>query len=419
MKLFSRLYRLNLLATLSIFVLSSCVYYFLVRYIIIDQFDDSLQIERVEIQKYVAHYDNLPQIIPVKDQLISFTNSANFEKASLQTVMAFDTIGRDTAEFRKLFFSVRANGQWYRAMIGKSMEGTENLIHTVIAITIVTILLILIVSFTINRIVLRKLWQPFYSGLQLMKDYQVGRQEKFTFPKSNTEEFEFMNAVLQQATTKADKDYLLLKQFTENASHEMQTPLAIIRSKIDLVIQDDSITSRHEKNLEAMYQAIEKLSTLNHSLLLLTKIGNNQYAAKENVELELVVKEKLQHFEEIMSNRQIAVHQNVSRLSVSINPALLDTLLNNLYSNAVKHNKDGGTVRIVVNPSGRLIVANTGSSVALDDKRVFSRFYKPGESSQTGLGLSIIKEICMVSGCNVHYHFEGGFHSFIVEWKRS
>ncbi|RYY27726.1 MAG: HAMP domain-containing histidine kinase [Chitinophagaceae bacterium] len=417
MKLFSRLYRLNLFATLVIFILSSVVYYLLVRFVIIDQFDGSLQIERIEIEKLAAKANRLPNIPAIKDRIISFGPSTGFEASRFETVVAYDTVGGDHAEFRKLFFSLRAGNQWYRGMVGKSMEGTEHLIHSVIGITIGTILLILLVSTTINRVVLKRLWQPFYHGLQLMKEYEVGRKGKFVFPKSDTEEFAFMNTVLQQATGKADNDYRILKEFTENASHEMQTPLAIIRSKIDLLIQDENTGSRHEKNFMAMYQAIEKLTNLNHSLLLLTKIGNKQFSSKTELNLADTLHGKLIQFEELLLEKNLSLSVQYAAVKIRMNPELLDTLLNNLVSNAIKHNKQDGEIEIVLSQPKRLTIMNTGAANPLDDRKVFTRFYKPEQSDHTGLGLSILKEICVVSGSNITYMYKPGKHFFIVEWE--
>ena len=412
------MYRLNLLATLSIFILSSVTYYFLIRFVVLDQFDENLQIERVEIEKYAAKYHDLPEIIPVKDRLISFTPAEGPHKSSFETVTAYDTIGMDTAEFRKLFFTVKAGGQWNRVMVGKSMEGTEHLIHTIILISIATILLILIVSAIINRVVLKNLWQPFYEILQFMKDYEVGRKISFSFPDSKTEEFSLMNAVLKKAITKVDNDYLALKEFTENASHEMQTPLAIIRSKMDLVIQDEDASGRHEANLHAIYKSIDKLTNLNRSLLLLTKIGNNQFADETEIDVNEKLKDKITQFREMLLDKDIKLSLKTVDVKVFMDAELLDILLNNLLSNAIKHNLKGGNIKIILYEN-KLVIGNPGNSFALDENRVFTRFYKSEHNSDfTGLGLSIMKQICVASRCDISYRFENRMHFFTIDWSK-
>ncbi|MEO5997111.1 MAG: HAMP domain-containing sensor histidine kinase [Chitinophagaceae bacterium] len=418
MKLFSRYNRLNLLATLLIFLLATIAYYFLLRYVIISQVDENLNIEKDEIESYVAKYNLLPEIMPVEDQQISFIASEiTYKKKFFKTVIVYDRIEKETGEFRRLYFTFSVNGKWHLAIVGKSMESSEDLIQSIVIITVCTILLILVASILINRIVLNKLWLPFYKSLHLLKNFKIGNSQAFNFPISNIEEFSFMNNVLREAMVKADRDYLILKEFTENASHETQTPLAIIRSKLDLLIQDENLSKHQGVNLQALYEAIQKLSRLNSSLLLLTKIENNQF--KETVEINLKdeIEEKLVQFQEILLNKNLRISVSLDEVIIRMNKELVDILLNNLLSNAIKHNMDGGSINICLSKPQQLMISNTGSTNALDTQRIFTRFYKsqPG-NEHTGLGLSILKQICIVSNCTIRYDFKNDIHTFDIEW---
>jgi len=418
MKLFSRYNKLNLITTVLIFVLASIAYYFLLRYVIIAQLDENLDIEQEEIESYVAKYNRLPEIIPVNDQTIKFTATSGNRSKKITTIVAFDPMEKDTAEFRELLFSIKLGGnKWYLASVAKSMDGTENLIKSIIIITICTILLILLVSFLINRLVLNRLWQPFYNTLQLLKEFKVGNRDSVILPASNIEEFSLMNGILQQAINRADQDYLLLKQFTENAAHEMQTPLAIIRSKLDLLIQEENLSQQYGENLQALYEAIEKLSKLNKSLLLLTKIENNQFNDISEINLTDKIEEKLLQFQEIIMENRITVIKHLEGKIIFMNADLVDILLNNLISNSIKHNFDGGSVHIDLAGTGKLSVSNTSYTKALNNEKLFTRFYKEIENKEhTGLGLSILKQICIVSKCTISYDFSAGVHCFTVLW---
>ncbi len=419
MKLFSTYNRLNLVATVLIFALTSVAYYFLLRYVIIRQLDENLGIEQEEIENFAAKYNRLPEIIPVKDQNIKFSLSEGYTKKRFITTLAYDTLEEETGEYRELLFSVKINGnKWYLANVGKSMEGTENLIQSIIIITVVTILLILLASLMINRIVLNRLWQPFYNTLQLLKDFKVGNKESVILPISKIEEFSLMNNIIQQAINRADQDYLSLKEFTENASHEMQTPLAIIRSKLDLLIQEENLSLEQGDNIQALYESIEKLSKLNKSLLLLTKIENNQYTDVSEINLHDKIEEKLLQFNEIITENNITIVKDLRQKTISINADLVDILLNNLISNSIKHNVEGGSVTITLSCLGQLFISNTSASKALNKEKLFTRFYKEAENKDhTGLGLSILKQICMVSKCSISYDFKWGIHSFTVQWQ--
>ncbi|MEO6916804.1 MAG: HAMP domain-containing sensor histidine kinase [Chitinophagaceae bacterium] len=418
MKLFTRYNRLNLLSTVIIFVLTSITYYYLLRYVIITQLDDDLKIEKDEIINFAGKFNHLPEIIPVKEQMISFHAADGPSKDILETEKGYDYVEKENSEFRKLYFTFQIKDKWYTALVGKSMEATENLIQSIVIITICMILLILAASLIINRLVLNKLWQPFYKSLLLIKNYKVGSGGTYPLPDTEIEEFSFMNSVLRQATLKADYDFLILKEFTENASHEMQTPLAIIRSKLDLLIQDEKLSQHHGSNLHVLYAAIQKLTRLNKSLLLLTKIENNQFGEISDIDLAKEIKDKLAQFQEIIHNKKITVHTDIEPLSVKMNADLVDLLLNNLLSNAIKHNHPGGECKISLNSGGTLVIINTGSNQSLDTVRIFTRFYKEKHSNDdTGLGLSIVKQICTMSNCSIKYTFLNSLHSFSVTWE--
>jgi signal transduction histidine kinase len=300
--------------------------------------------------------------------------------------------------------------------VAKSLEGTDDLIHSILLISFTTILLILIASIIINRILLKKLWKPFYDTLATVKDFKIDNKQSLHFPVTKIDEFDFMNQTLKKTTSRAQQDYLVLREFTENASHEMQTPLSIIRSKLDLLIQGENLSEEQSKTVQTTYQAIEKLSRLNYSLLLLAKIDNNQYAETSSVDLKQKIEEKIDAFNELWQNQNISVSASLAPASVHMNNELADILLNNLLSNATRYNMPGGVIKIELTNKS-LAVSNNSLQKELDPLRIYSRFYKQeGDHGQNGLGLSIIKQICDVSGFKIDYLFKDGQHLFTISW---
>src|SRR6185369_2036650 len=243
MKLFAKYNRVNLIATIIIFLLSSAAFYVAIHYILVSQVDDDLRIEQREIETYVKEHNVLPESISVKDQKIDYVLvSESVKKRKFKTVAAFDPEDKEKSSFRVLQFGLNAGDKQYDVTVAKSLEGTDDLADSILLITSTTILLILIVSFLINRFLLRRLWKPFYDALGSVKKFRIEKKQSLNFPSTNIEEFSFMNQTLEKATRQAQEDYLLLKEFTENASHEMQTPLAIMRSKLDLLIQGENLS---------------------------------------------------------------------------------------------------------------------------------------------------------------------------------
>lgn len=413
MKLFTKYSRINLLTTIIIFLLSATAFYFVIRYILINQVDNDLRIEEREIETYVKEHNALPEPIPVKDQKISYSQiDQEFPRRRFTT----DHLEGEKDSFRVLQFGIKVKENTYIATVAKSLEGTDDLIRSILLISLATIMVILATSLIVNRVLLKKLWRPFYSSLNILRNFRVDKKQSLDFPSTQIDEFTFMNQTIQKTTRQAQQEYSLLKEFTENASHEMQTPLAIIRSKLDLLIQDENLSENQGKTIQSAYSAIEKLARLNQSLLLLAKIENNQYAETASINLKDKITEKLNAFHELWQNQNISVSSSLQDAPVNLNSELTDILLNNLLSNATRHNFSNGSIKIILKEK-ELEISNSSQEKELNSRQMFLRFFSQDKKSRyTGLGLSIIKQICDVSGFSIRYHFAGNEHRFILSW---
>ncbi len=415
-KLFSRYVRINIVITIVIFLIAGIAFYLTLSYVQLKQIDEDLGIEEEEILLYVKQYDQLPKTFSVQDQRIQFFPVAQaFDRRYFSRTKIKED--EEYEYFRQLIFGIQVSGKYYKASVSKSLEETDDLKHTMLWITSAIILLMLVTSIIINRFVLRRLWQPFYSTLEILKKFSLNNKQVLDFPGTSTEEFSLLISTLERTTQQAQLDYLSLKTFSENASHEIQTPIAIIQSKLDLLIQDEALTEQQSKTLQAIYDAIKRLTRLNTSLLLLAKIENNQFDEVAEIDLKKNTEQKIADFNELWQSQNITLSVALDRSSVSMNPQLADILLNNLLSNATKNNFHGGKISIILN-SNKLLVENTSNEPMLNSDRLFHRFYKPSQSNENnGLGLSIIKQICEVSELVPGYFFKNGQHSFTITWQ--
>jgi len=419
MKLLTRYNRINLFSTVIIFLLASAAFALLLRFLVINQVDEDLRIEQNEITSYIQKYNQLPEVIKVRDQQTEYIQLEKTPQNSheyFQTSKSYNHQHNEEALLRQLNFTINTGGKWYHARVSKSLEGTDDLIQSVVIITVITILLILAATFLINRIVLFRLWQPFYSTLNAISNFKLGKGTLY-LPETNIDEFALMNKTLKQAIGKAEEDYIVLKEFTENASHELQTPLAVIRSKLDLLIQDEHLTALQSNAVQDSYDAIQKLSRLNQSLLLLAKIENRQFNETSVIDIKKMIEEKINQFRELWLGKNITVTTELEEASITMHISLADVLLNNLLSNATKHNSENGLIHIQLK-QGMLGISNTGGLQALSEQLLFTRFYKADASNENhGLGLSIVKQICEVSGCSISYRFENDqMHLFVLKW---
>jgi len=356
--------------------------------------------------------DSLPHPIEVKDQQISFekTNRSGHFKV-FRTI----NIPNDNDAYRELTFSIIAGGQWYKARVIKSLAATHDTASAVFLITFCTILLVLVVTILINRSILKKLWQPFYQSLDILQQFKVGNREQLQFPSTGIDEFNFMNAALERSTGKALQDYNALRVFTENASHELQTPLAIIRSKLEVLMQGENLSEQQFASLQSASEALNRLSRMNQSLLLLTKIENEQYTLKSAVDIDLLLKNKIEQFKELWEDKHLQIAQDVKQVQLHVNKELVELLLNNLFSNATRHNYDHGEIFIVLDED-KLMISNTGAKAPLNKAHLFQRFYNPLKSSTgNGLGLAVIRQICEASGLEVVYEYTEEKHVFMIK----
>lgn len=416
MKLFTRYNRISMAAMAALFLIVGVVYYVLLSKVLVHEVDEALEKYEKQVHKYVSKNDSLPIFKNFEEVQVEYHVTDRFRKKKISQALIYNHDDRKSETFRQIVFSQRVNGVWYEVSVAKPLEGTKLLTRTLVYSTLVILLFMIGISVLLNRLILKKLWKPFYLSMNEMKGFKLGSQKEHQLPDTDIEEFSMMNEILSKAINGAKDEYRILKEFTENASHEIQTPLAIIRSKLDLVIQDEDLSEAQSDSLKSAFAAVSRLSKLNQSLLLLAKIENQQFNLVEPINLKDKLGEKLSQFNEFWDGNQIRVHTDLNSASITANPELIEILLNNLLSNAGRHNVEGGEIWIKLS-AGKLEIANTAKQEGLDTKRLFGRFYKESQYSKSnGLGLSIVKQICDHSGLKIQYLFADKRHIFMFKW---
>lgn len=389
----------------------------MIRGILIHELDDALRVEEAEILSHVHTLDQLPEPSSYRDQQISFAPAATPVRRQFINFTRLEHHRHDEWQpYRQLLFPVTVKGQVYTASVTKSEEETEDLLAWIMLVTAGMILVLLGILFMANRLLLRRIWQPFYQTLDGLRRFDLSKRESIVHTPTTIEEFRHLQTVVEQMTEKIRKDYEMLRDFTDNASHEMQTPLAIINSKLDLMIQDQQLKEMHHRQLQAMYDAVGRLRQLNQSLLLLTKIENNQFGQAAPVALEILIEKKLIQTEDPIRVKHLTINTDVQPCELQMNAYLTDILLNNLLGNAIRHNYERGTLNIVLRQEF-LQISNTGAPLSFDPSTIFDRFTKGGHSEGTGLGLAIAKQICDNYGFALTYAYEEGMHILRIQFK--
>jgi signal transduction histidine kinase len=236
-------------------------------------------------------------------------------------------------------------------------------------------------------------------------------------PKSSISEFRNLNQVIQRLVTKVENDFVNLKQFTENASHEIQTPLAIIKNKSELLLQQEELDKETVKEIVSINEAATRLSKLNQALLQLMKIDNRQYQESEKIDLSGLLEIKLQRLNELIEMKNIKLKTSIDKnVFIYMNVSLAEILLSNLLNNSIKHNIFGGKI-IISLMSKELSIKNTGESLRIDPQKLFDRFVKESTSNESiGLGLSLVKQICETYNFVVSYNYEHSMHELKINF---
>ena len=413
MKLSSRYSRVNLLTSLIILLITALAYYLVIHYILTEQLDKDLAVEEQEIAAYTALYKSLPPEGNFKDQIVRYS----FKPAVITRRFAdteYDNLKDHEKEpGRSLTTSVILNNKLVKVEIIKSKVESEDLIRIIFLITLAIIVLLLVSLALINRFVLNRIWKPFHVTLSKLRVFNISDNQEINKQNTRIDEFaEFDDAAIA-LTLRVRKDYRDLKSFTDNASHEMMTPLAVIHSKLDTLLQTGPFSQNQGELLEDIYSGMNRLSRLNQSLLLITKIENHLIPDKSSISLKDLVLQKSKQFQELLQAEEISISLNLQEKEIMMSNYLADILLNNLFSNAIRHNKFKGEIKVILN-SKFLSLTNTGKAEALNAEKIFERFNKDNSSEGMGLGLAISKEICMYYDYRLTYEYTAGQHCFNI-----
>ena len=419
MKLVAKYNRVNIPITIATLLISSVAYYFILHFVLVNQIDKDLSIEKQEILHHIKEAGTLPEASNYKDQQIKFTLSKDTVfKNKFSTENGFDNMEGEEETFRRLDFPVSVNGNIYTATVKKSQQETEDIVRLILMITFCIIIFLLLILFVANRFLLRKLWKPFNNTLAQLKEFNLSGMNKIILQKTDIDEFTELNKTADLLTQKVNSDYESLKSFTENASHEIQTPLAIIKTKLELLSQSEHLDNIQISTIQSLNDATNRLSKLNQSLLLLTKIENRQFIKTENINISLILDGYIENFEELAEAKKIAIIKNIEKNSlVEMNESLASILISNIIINAIKHNHNNGKIEIEL-VGNSLTIRNTGEIPEKDTSEFFERFKKHSASNDSlGLGLSIVKKICETYGFPVSYRYERDMHIVTVQFK--
>jgi hypothetical protein len=391
------------------------VTYFVLSLVIEEEMDHKLKSSLEKIKYDIDRYDHFYTLEP-------FTNidRVKEQKTYLHYSDTKIKINRsnDTEDFRQLTTVVKINKKYYKIIIRESKLESRNFLKSLALITFIGFIVLIASLILINRRIAKIIWAPFYRNIDIVKKFSITDREPVALAKTDIHEFHELNMVLSELTEKVRNDYRNLKQFSEDASHEIQTPLAIIKSKIETLLDDNNFNDKQGEVLDSIYRSIHRLSRLNKDLILLTKIENKQFGNPEKINLKEVIENKLEEFQELIQLKGITLSTNLDHeIFLNLNAVEAEMLINNLISNAIKHNINKGIFKIILGQD-HIAFYNSGFAPIKNPESIFNRFYKENAGSNSvGLGLAIVKKICDNNQIRYHYYFTDNLHCFTIHFK--
>ena len=307
--------------------------------------------------------------------------------------------------------SHKVNGKHYLISASDFIAEPDEIFRGVRNSLIIVAGLLIAMVILMSLFVSKRILSPFNHIIQAIKNFNLKQQKPIAGRASSTSEFKELNYFLENMTSKAVGDYRALKEFSENVSHEIQTPLTIIRGKLELLM-DMGVTEKQSHHINVIHEAVQRLSSVNHSLVLLTRLENQEFSSKEKVDLSVLLDNLMLSFQELMEMKSIVLIKEIQpKVEMPLSYALAEILMNNLFGNAIRHNVPNGRIDVKLTRHA-MEISNTGSPLTVNPDDLFKRFKRGTQSGgSTGLGLSIAKQICDLAAIKIHYRYEKGLHT--------
>ncbi|HEY5747790.1 MAG TPA: HAMP domain-containing sensor histidine kinase [Chryseolinea sp.] len=413
--------RSSLLYSLVIVLISIPVSLLSLHKILDDEVDELLAAHTAEFLIHIKTFDYLDDLetdLEVFDQLaydidINPSDGRETGASRYETISLYDSVAHERRPFRELSSQVIIKRKPYLLILRMSLVDNDELIYAIGLVQFALIVLLAGGLLLLNRSLSKKLWEPFYKTLSQLKAYQVDKSGTIAVVKTNIIEFDDLNQTVSHLAERNRKVFLHQKEFIENASHELQTPLAIFQAKLDLLMQKPGMSEAEAALITDLEATAQRMARLNKNLLLLSKIDNEQFTGKEEVEVSKLAGDLLSNITFTADAENVSITRMLEPLRIKANKALIEILLTNLFHNAVRHTPEGNV--LVQLHEHTLTVTNQGKPLMMDAGKMFDRFTKESpKTSSTGLGLAIVKRICDTCGYGLSYRYENGCHVFSV-----
>ena len=408
-----------LIATLSLFLffIMGVIFFQVLKNISISDLNRELGDLKELVEDYMEDYESTPfKTLPGIDSLLVQAVERPVQSGDVfgDTLM-LDRKDHQFRTYRYIQFVTEKEHSFYLVKIYKSTTPTDKLVERVTLMMTLMVILFLAGIFILNRVIFASLWKDFFEAIEKLKQFE-STKEPVILEEQDIQEFEELRQVLEVMTRRLSRDYKELKEYTDHTTHELQTPLAVIKSKTELLIQSENLGEEEMKLLQAINTSVHQLSRLNSTLTLITRIENRQFTEKEKIDLAGLLNKHLELLQEHIGLRGIKVetHYHDGGRVLCMDQGLADLLIANLLKNAIVHNMEGGSIVLETGPAS-LVIRNDGPLLGFSQEELFTRFVRDTRRSGSfGLGLSLVKKVCDTYQIEIEYSFDNQQHTFTL-----
>lgn len=418
MKLIHKTTRYLFLVTLPIALIGTLLLDYLIHQTINREIDELLINELEQVKENLDRHPPDARGILNWDHnlLIAYAAPSRAESPIFKDTTLFDSIENKAIAVRMLRATYAVRNQYYTIRLHQPYLEFNEIAHILSVGIVICFIGLVAFLLLLETLIFKRVLRPFYAIIRQLKKYRIDQSEDITFPVSDVEEFTLLSQSLDEMTQRAAHQYSQQKQFTDNASHELQTPLSILSFDLDLLQQSDRLSEADLQRIQRSQKTIKRLSSMNQALLLLAKIDNHQFIRSEPIHISELVNTLIDNYADYAANKGITLNQlNKKGPVISMNRQLAFVLFSNLIKNAIRHGRLNSSVLIEVSANS-FIITNEGEPLPFPKEKLFHRFVRnQALPYSTGLGLAIVKEIANQYGMSIQYNYASLIRRHVFE----
>ncbi|WP_321279948.1 HAMP domain-containing sensor histidine kinase [Marinifilum fragile] len=411
MKLLTKINRTYLRYGILVFLIADVVIILLSNFILKKEIDQQLLLEAEVIAETVKKNNNFPNVYPT--DIVKEVSLSEIGNTTTKDTVIYEDVHNELVPYRELSTYKSINEKHYQIITRQMLMEFDDIfsLYTALISTVLGLIFVLVLLFTqkMNTI----LWGTFNTNVELLKKYSFNSNNQLNLKNTGIDEFDDLNQVITKMSYRLEKDYAESKEFSANAAHELQTPLAIIRNKCENLFSETDLNEKTIQSIRKIYLSTDRLSGIVKGLLLLAKIDHGQFNETEELSLRKLFTLRISNLDDILQDRNLSVDISASEdCKVKMDKRLANLLIQNITANAINHSPISKIIEVKISKN-QFSISNHGETAIKEPELIFKRFYKESTNpNSTGIGLAIVKKIADHYGMNIQYSFKNFKHTF-------